>query len=190
MEKKKMSFGARIKESFRKLIVSLKHRPQNIPLAMLVITFLYFALNLSNLSNTTAKLQGPNMGLCAFVIMLFSMLSLVCFSNSFPRRKPVNKPMFVLMMIMFAAIITADAFYLKGIYDKTMGPAKSMTLGADNMYISKAYQTLSVHIVLLVICILLIVLLPVYSKLIRKIKTSIEVENGGEMAAIDISGED
>lgn len=187
---KKMSFGARIKESFRKFIVGLKHRPQNIPLAMLVVTFVYFALNLSNLSNTTAKLQGPNMGLCAFIIMLFSMLSLVCFGNSFPRRKPVNKPMFILMMLMFAAIIAADAFYLMGIYDKTMGPNRSMTVTLDTIYIAKAYQTLSVHIVLLAISVLLIVLLPVYSKLIRKIKTSIEVESGEEMAAIDISGED
>lgn len=187
---KKVSFGARVKEGIRKFIVGLKHRPQNIPLVMLVVTFLYFALNLSNLSNTTAKLQGPNMGLCAFVIMLFSMLSLVCFGNSFPRRKPVNKPMFILMLVMFAAIIAADAFYLLAIYDKTMGPAKTMTVSLDTIYIAKAYQTLSVHIVLLVISVLLIALMPVYSKLIRKIKTSIEVEDGGEMAAIDISGED
>lgn len=187
---KKMSFGARLKEGFRKFIVGLKHRPQNIPLVVLVVTFLYFALNLSKLSNTTAKLQGPNMGLCAFVIMLFSMLSLVCFGNSFPRRKPVNKPMFILMFVMFAAIIAADSFYLKAIYDKTMGPAATIQVTESTKYIAGAYQTLSTHIVLLGVSILLIVLLPVYSKLIRKIKTSIEVETGGEMAAIDISSED
>ena len=36
----------------------------------------------------------------------------------------------------------------------------------------------------------LVLTLPLYSKLIRKIKTSVEVEGNGEMAAIDISGED
>jgi hypothetical protein len=35
----------------------------------------------------------------------------------------------------------------------------------------------------------LVILLPVYSKMIRKIKTSIEVEDNGEMEAIDLSGE-
>ena len=35
----------------------------------------------------------------------------------------------------------------------------------------------------------LIILLPVYSKMIRKIKTSIDVEDNGEMDAIDLSGE-
>jgi hypothetical protein len=42
---------------------------------------------------------------------------------------------------------------------------------------------------LMIITIALIVLLPVYSKMIRKIKTSIEVEDNGEMGAIDLTGE-
>jgi hypothetical protein len=37
--------------------------------------------------------------------------------------------------------------------------------------------------------VMLVILLPVYSKMIRKIKTSIEVEDNGEMEAIDLSGE-
>ena len=41
----------------------------------------------------------------------------------------------------------------------------------------------------LVALLALIVLLPVYSKMIRKIKTSIEVEDNGEMGTIDLSGE-
>ena len=93
MEKKKMSFGARIKEFFRKMIVSLKHKPQTIALIMLVITFLYYSLNLTHISDTTAKINRVPMGLCGFIVMLFSILSLVCFLNTFPNRKPVNKPM-------------------------------------------------------------------------------------------------
>ena len=42
---------------------------------------------------------------------------------------------------------------------------------------------------MMVITIALILLLPVYSKLIRRIKTSIEVEDNGEMAAIDLTSE-
>ena len=64
-------FLAGIKEFFRKLIVSLKRRPQIIPMIMLGISFVYYSLNLMNVSDTTAKIQGPGMGLCGFVTMLF-----------------------------------------------------------------------------------------------------------------------
>jgi hypothetical protein len=47
-----------------------------------------------------------------------------------------------------------------------------------------------VHSVILVIGLVLVALLPVYSKLLRKINTNIEVEGNRDMGAIDISGED
>ncbi len=187
---KKMSFGARVKESIRKFIVSLKHRPHNIPLVMLVITFLYFSLHLTTISDTTAKVNITPMGLCAFAVMLLSMLSLLCFNNSFPRRKPVNKPMFILMFVMFAIILGADALYRSIILKAVNDPVTPIKLTASTEYIARAYNYLGVHMVLMIISIALIVLLPVYSKLIRKIKTSIEVETGGEMGAIELTGED
>lgn len=188
---KKLSFGARVKESIRKGIVALKHRPHNIPLAMLLVTFLYFALHLTAVSDTTAKINGPGMGLCGFAIMLFSLLSMVCFGNAFPRRKPVNKPMLVLMFIMFGVILFADYTYRSTIYAAITQAESPIVITKETAYIAQAHRYLGVHMVLLVIAIVLIVLLPVYSKLIRKIKTSIEVEEGAEdMAAIDISGEE
>ena len=42
----------------------------------------------------------------------------------------------------------------------------------------------------LIITAVLVATLPFYTKLLRKIKTSIEVEDNGEMGEIDISGED
>jgi hypothetical protein len=42
----------------------------------------------------------------------------------------------------------------------------------------------------LCIGVLLVVLLPVYSKMLRSIKTSIIVEDNGKLGEIDISGED
>ena len=42
---------------------------------------------------------------------------------------------------------------------------------------------------ILIIAVALIVLLPVYSKLLRRINTSIIVEDNGAMGEIDISGE-
>lgn len=187
---KKVSFGARVRESVRKFIVTLKHKPHYIPLVMLVITFLYFSLNLTKISDTTAKIQGPHMGLCGFAIMLFSILSLVCFGNAFPHRKPVNKPMFVLMFVLFAIIFLADTTYMNTVLAAITRAENPIAVTESTVYIALAYNMLSTHRVLLGVSILLIVLLPVYSKLIRRINTSIEVDSGEDIAAIDISGED
>ena len=66
---------SRVNEFFRKRIVELKRKPQTIALVALGIAFLYYSLNLTQISNTTAKIQGPGMGLAGFVTMLFSILS-------------------------------------------------------------------------------------------------------------------
>ena len=189
MEKKKVSFGARLKESLRKMVVTLKHKPHMIPMAMLVVTFLYYSLHLTTISNTTAKIQGPNMGLCGFAIMLFSILSLVCFGNAFPHRKPVNKPMLILMFVMLVIIFTADIAYINAITTAVFREENPIVVTQSTAYIAYAQYYLQVHMILLGISVALIVLLPVYSKLIRKIRTSIEVEDTANMEVIDISGE-
>ena len=85
------------KEMIRKFLVNLKRNPQYIPLAMAFVAFLYYSLNLTAVSDTTAKIQGNGMGLSQFCIMLFSLLSLVCMLNAFPRRKNANIPMVIVM---------------------------------------------------------------------------------------------
>ena len=54
----------------------------------------------------------------------------------------------------------------------------------------KAVTVLWNHRILIVVPLALVALMPLYSKLIRKINTSIEVEAGEEMGAIDVAGED
>ncbi len=178
-----------VKEMIRKFLVSLKRRPQMIPLAVLVVAFLEYSLHLTVISDTTAKIQGPGMGLCGFATMLFSMLSMVCFGNAFPRRKKVNVPMLVLMFAMFGIIIFADVTYLNAIYSAVMRAENPIKVTMNTVYIAYAEYYLRLHIGILCAGIVLIVLLPVYSKWIRKIKTSIEVEGNGQLGAIDISGE-
>ena len=89
-----------MKEFFRKQIVNLKRSPQNIPLVVLVVAFLVYSLNLTYISHTTSRIQGSGMGLYGFITMLLSMLSFVCFFNSFPRRKKPNMPMLILMFFL------------------------------------------------------------------------------------------
>lgn len=191
METKKMSFGARIKESVRKFIVSLKHKPHMIPMAMMVVTFLFYSLNLTHVSNATAAINKTPMGLCGFVAMLMSMLSLVCFMNAFPNRKPVNKPMFILMLVMVAAVFISDVVYSLTIINAIRNAAGGIKLTLDKLNIvNQVLQDLWVHGILLLVSTAIVALLPVYAKLLRKINTSIEVEAGEDMAALELSAQD
>lgn len=192
-QSEKKPFGQRlaagVKEAWRKFLVSIKRRPQMIPLVVLVVGFLVYSLNLMHVSDTTAKIQGPGMGLSGFATMLFSMLSLVCFMNAFPYRKKVNVPMLALMFAMLGVVIFADAYYLRCISNALTRAENPITITDATAYIASAQKYVRMHIGILCGGIALTVLLPVYSKLIRKIKTSVEVVDNGAMDEIDISGE-
>ena len=178
------------KEMVRKFIVSLKRRPQMIPLAVFVIAFLIYSLNLSQISKTTSSLLADGLGLAAFVIMLFSMLSLVSFMNAFPYRKPVNKPMLLLMYGMNAIIIAADIFYLVTVFSVQGDAQTAVKITTDTLYIYYAQLFLIIHLVVLAVALVLTVLLPVYTKMLRKINTNVEVEGNAEMGEIDLAGDE
>ena len=182
--------GAILKEMRRKFLVSIKRRPQMIPLAVLLVAFLFYSLNMTYISNTTARIQGAGMGLAGFATMLFSMLSFMCFLNAFPSRKKVNVPMVVLMFVMFAIILFADNYYVGAIVRAMARENNPIVVDMSTMYIDYAHRYLRIHMVILIIGMVLIALLPVYSKLLRKINTSVDIGDNGQLGAIDISGED
>ena len=181
---------AGFREFVRKRLVALKRKPQTIALIVLVIGFLYYSLNLTQISNTTAKIQGSGMGLAGFTTMLFSMLSLVCFLNAFPHRKKVNIPMLALMFLMLGVIIYCDIFYGGCITRAVTRENNPIDPTGINGYISKAATMLRVHRIILIVGAALVALLPVYAPMLRRINTSIDVAGNPEMGAIDISGED
>ena len=174
-----------MKEFFRKAMVSLKRNPQNIAMAALAAAFIYYSFNLTKISDTTAKIQGANMGLCGFVTMLFSILSFVCFLNSFPKRQKPRISMIVIMYLMMAAIVVCDITY-RGRILAAMERADFATVLESADYIPKALTVVTVHVVLICVVAVLVALLPVYSKLLRKIKTSVELEYSGGLEKIDI----
>ena len=45
-------------------------------------------------------------------------------------------------------------------------------------------------LIVLIVGVVLTALLPVYGKLLKKINTSVQVEDNGKLGAIDISGEE
>ena len=182
--------GRGIKEFFRKSMVSLKRSPQNIPLLALVLAFLIYSLNLSSIANTTARINGANMGQCEFVAMLFSILAFVVFLRTFPRRQPVNKIMLGLLFAMLILLGVVDTVYISRIIDATTRSENQIVIDASSAYITTAQTSVTLHVVFIAATAVLLILLPLYSKAIRKIKTSIEVEGNENMEAIDNAGED
>ena len=175
-----------LREFLRKAVVSLKRNPSTIPLVMMAITFLFYSLNLTDVSNTTAKIYGKGMGLSQFCIMLFSLLSLVCMLNAFPRRKKPNIPMIVLMFAMFGIIIFCDFHYTSMIIAAISRTENPIAITEDTRYIADANNMLNTHMIMTIVCAVLVALLPVYSKLLRMINTSVAVEDNGEMGQIEI----
>ena len=177
-------------EFIRKRIVALKRKPQTIALIAFALAFVYYSLNLTKISDTTAYINLPGMGLAGFATMLFSILSLVCFLNAFPHRKKVNIPMLVLMLLMVGVVIYCDFYYGGRITAAINRADNPIDPTGNNAFIGRASTVLTVHSVILVIGMILVALLPVYSKMLRKINTNIEVEGNSDMGQIDISGED
>jgi glucan phosphoethanolaminetransferase (alkaline phosphatase superfamily) len=179
-------------EFFRKRIVALKRRPSNIPLFFLVVAFLIYSLNTAFVSDTSLKLYGDNMGLAGFVTMLTSILIFVVYLNAFPKRQKPKVALLVLFFVMLAIIIVADIYYgntvtkMLSIIDER-DPAN--TFRDSFPYILKSQFLVYLHAGAVAFVGILVAMLPVYSKLLRKIKTSIDVEENSQITDIDISGE-
>ncbi|MBQ6857868.1 MAG: hypothetical protein IJO02_00410 [Clostridia bacterium] len=178
-----------MKEFIRKTIVSLKRKPQTIPLLVLAAAFLVYSLNLTHISDTTAKIQLAGMGLSGFCTMLFSLLSFVCFINAYPHRKKTNIPMLALMFLMLGILIFCDTYYAGRITQAITRADHPIVVDANTIYISKAYDMLMVHRVIVAVGALLTLMVPVLRKLLRRIDTSLPAEESVEMEAITLSEE-
>ena len=204
MSREKIPLRARVKERLRKIAVTLKRRPSMIPLMILGFAFLWYALQLTKVSNATASINGANMGLCEFGVMLLSILGLVCYGYAFPHRKPVNKKMLVLMFVMFGIVIFADIAYINTVRtwvyrefaygtasslasDLGMFDARQVSRIQTKHIVSELFRT---HIILVAAGLVMTALLPVYSRLIRRINTSVQVDENENMGRIDLAGED
>ena len=171
-------------ESIRKKLVSLKRKPQTIPLLVLAFGFLFYSLNLTNISNTTARINIPGMGLSGFCTMLFSLLSFVCFLNSFPHRKKANVPMLVLLVIMLGVLMFCDAYYASRIVVGTTREASPIEM---TDYIAAAASVVRVHFIVTGLGLILTLLVPVLRKLLRKIDTSVAEDDAAQMSNLVLS---
>lgn len=123
--KQKESFGAKIKEWFRKQGVSLKRKPQKIAFLFFVISTVMYLIGLNVLSPGPVKNFGskPYLGLSVFVTTLFSILVLVLFMNTFPKRgirykkngkkHSMNYIMLALTFVFVLVMFLMDILYYK-----------------------------------------------------------------------------
>ena len=152
-----VKLGKDLKESFRKLIVSLKRRPHNIAFVMLLVSFVQYSFNLTDI----------------FIIMLFTTLAIVCFLNAFPKRQKPRWIMVALYVVLIGIVIACDFLYADA-------AAKSLASGdfdaSKYPFVPIAQKTVVTNAILLGVTLLLTATIPVYGKLLKKINTSIELE--------------
>lgn len=202
MSKVKSSFGAAVKEKLRKAAVSLKRKPHMIPLAVLVFAFLWYSLQLTQVSDATAFINASGMGLCGFITMLFSILGLVCYGYSFPHRKKPVAWRLILTFLLFFAVIAADLIYMKTlvnrVYQDLAYSTAQETLNTLSVFPKVIrlqtkhgiVRLLTVHMVIVGAGLLLTALLPAYIPLLRKIKTSVNVVGNEDMCSIELAEDD
>ena len=68
-------------------------------------------------------------------------------------------------------------------------PDNPITVDASTLYINRAFSMLGVHRVIIIAGAVLTLLVPVLRKLLRRINTSLPVEEAGQMDAILLSEE-
>lgn len=181
------------KEFIRKFLVSIKRQPQNIAMFVLLVGFVFFSLNLTSISDTTALINTANMGQCEFCIMLFSILSFVVLLRSFPKRQKPKVPMVALSFLFLGIIIFMDVVYLTRINEALTREENRIIINYEtgtNLFISNAWTTLIVYLIFVAVVVFLLATLPIYSKLLKKINTSIDVEGNTNMTAVDLASDD
>lgn len=122
---KKESFGAKVKEWFRKQAVVLKRKPQRIAFLFFVVSTLIYLIGLNVVSpGPVNDFQAqPYLGLSVFIVTLLSVLVLVLFMNTFPKhgiaykkggkKHKMNYIMLGLTFAFVAIMIVFDVVYYK-----------------------------------------------------------------------------
>ena len=134
-------------------------------------------------------MNKSGMGLCAFISMLLSILSMVCMLNAFPKRSKPNVAMIIIMIAFFAIMMAADITYAIKILNGVTTDVDAIKITEKNYFIVEAQTAMYAHVALLFVTLLTVVFEPLIAKLLKRINTSVDVEDNGEIAAIDISEE-
>lgn len=122
---KMKKFGAKVKEWFRKQAVNLKRKPQKIAFLFFIISSVMYLIGLNVFSPGPVLdfFAKPYLGLSVFVTTLFSILVLVLFMNTFPKRgirykkngkkHSINYIMLALTFIFLLVMFLMDLLYYR-----------------------------------------------------------------------------
>jgi len=180
----------KIKEWFRKKLVTLKRRPFFIPLTMIIISCFVFNLNLTKYSDTVAMINEPWMGLTLFVITLCSYLSVIGFATAFPnRRKPKIAAVVLVCLLLLVSIGCQFLFQYFIKYGTELRP-KPLPITPQRRFILKARANSVAHVVCNALSLVLIFTMPFYSKLLRKIDTKVKVDDELHIERLELGDEE
>jgi len=180
----------KIKEWFRKKLVTLKRRPFFIPLLMIIISCLVLNLSLTSYSNTVAQINLPGMGLTLFVLTLCSYLSVISFATAFPNRKKPKIASVVLVCLMILISIGCQLLLQYFIYYGTVLVENPVEITPEKMYILKAKNNSLTHIICNGVSLLLVVTMPLYSKLLKKINTRVKTDDEIFIEGLELAEEE
>lgn len=187
-------FTAGVKEWFRKFIVKLKRRPMNIAFCFLIISSLVYMLLLSNFAQTGLEYAPTGVPISIFVNMLFSILVLMLFLNSFPKREKKPKLVMLILLFVFMAVMIGLDILLFVQWNNAWNEALQILSPSDRalreVYIYGAIYGALAHAILVAVAAILTATYPLYGKLIMKINTKKVVESTEMKEAIDTSEED
>ncbi|MDR1736838.1 MAG: hypothetical protein LBR85_08250 [Oscillospiraceae bacterium] len=160
--------------------MSLKRRPQSIPLLMLVVCCCIYTFSLS--AHSDASLQVPNsfVAICVFGVTLTSFLTIFSFINMYSKKNRNRKwIMAAVMYVLLLAQLGLDIVYYRIMVYETVIKPNPVDV-TRYVQVGKSMGNTMVHIIALGITLLVILLIPVYHKLILKIDTSFEDEESVE----------
>lgn len=184
--------GANLKERWRKFLVNTKRKPQRLAFFPLLVSTVIWMIGIVYFGQATIYDNVAGMGLCIFVNTMFSILTLLLFMNTFPKRaKHMNYIMLALTFVFMAVMLACDlVWYLQSypVHSAAYNSASGSALDkiAPGM---KAFPLVLTHLVFVCISAVLLATLPLYSKLIMKINTSKVIEENKLSEEIDTSAE-
>lgn len=186
-------FLAGVKERLRKFAVKLKRKPQTIAFFVLILSTVVYMCSLATYAQATLFFKIDWTGLVIFINTVFSILSLLLFMNTFPKRKKkMNYVMLALTFVFMAVMIFCDAYWFVTVhphYVSGRAGTTTETVLATYDSIAPAFTSIIVHLVLVAISAVLLATLPLYKKLIFKINTSKKLEENELSGEIDTSAE-
>ncbi len=186
-------FLANLKERWRKFLVNTKRKPQRLAFFPLIISTILWMFGIVYCGQATIYDNIGGMGLCIFVNTMLSILTLLLFMNTFPKRaKHMNYIMLALTFVFMAVMLTCDlVWYIKSYpvhLEAYENAASESALEAIEPGM-KAFPIVLTHLVFVALSAILLATLPLYKKLILKINTSKVVEENELTEEIDTSAE-